>query len=116
PGILLALVLMAYIVVVCALRPHIAPPAGSFTWRERFAALRPLWAITALFVVVMGSMYLGIATTTEAAAVGATGAFLLMLLRRRFTRQRFFESLRRAAETTAMVSLLLLGGFSLSYV
>ena len=116
PGILLALVLMGYILIVCTLRPHLAPPAGSFTWGERFAALRPLWAITALFVAVMGSMYLGIATTTEAAAVGATGAFLLMVARRKFTRGRFVEALRRAAETTAMVAVLLLGGFSLSYV
>ncbi|HWP28893.1 MAG TPA: TRAP transporter large permease [Chloroflexota bacterium] len=116
PGILLALVLMGYIVIVCALNPKLAPPAGAFSWRERFEALRPLWAITLLFVLVMGSMYFGIATTTEAAAVGAGGAFLLMLLRRRFTWQRFVDSLGRAAETTSMVALLLLGGFSLSYV
>ncbi|HYU21357.1 MAG TPA: TRAP transporter large permease subunit, partial [Chloroflexota bacterium] len=96
--------------------PRLAPPAGSFTWRQRFEAIGPVWAILALFGLVMGSMYTGVATTTEAAAVGAAGAFVLMALKHRLTWSRMVDSLRRAAETTAMVAMLLLGGFSLSYV
>jgi tripartite ATP-independent transporter DctM subunit len=116
PGILLALALMVYILVLSALKPHLAPPAGSFTWRERFEALGPVWGILALFAIVMGSMYLGIATPAEASAIGATGAFLLIVIKRQLTWPRLKDSLLRAAETTAMVTLLLLGGFSLSYV
>src|SRR5919198_2030204 len=98
PGILLSLVLMGYIYVVARLRPELAPPAGSFTWRERFESLVPVWGILALFGLVMGSMYTGVATTTEAAAVGAIGAFLLLALRRRLTWHRLADSVRRAAE------------------
>src|ERR687885_349962 len=116
PGILLSLVLMGYIYVVARLRPELAPPAGSFSWRERFQALVPVWGILALFALVMGSMYTGIATTTEAAAVGALGALVLMLVRRRLTWARLIDSVRRAAEVTCMVAMLLLGGFALSYV
>jgi tripartite ATP-independent transporter DctM subunit len=102
--------------VVSALKPHLAPAAGHFTWRERLESLLPVWGIIALFVLVMGSMYAGIATPPEASAIGATGAFLLMLFKRRLTWSRFVEALLRSAETTAMVTLLLLGGFALSYV
>jgi C4-dicarboxylate transporter DctM subunit len=116
PGILLAVLLMAYVMVVSALKPHLAPAAGHFTWRERLESLLPVWGIIALFVLVMGSMYAGIATPPEASAIGATGAFLLMLFKRRLTWSRFVEALLRSAETTAMVTLLLLGGFALSYV
>lgn len=116
PGILLALVLMGYIAVLTSLRPHLAPPAGSFTWRERFQALGPVWGIVTLFVMVMGSIYTGIATATEAAAVGAVGSFLLMVAKRKLTFQRLADSLTRAAQTTAMAMFLLAGGFSLSFV
>src|ERR671934_709917 len=85
PGILLSLLLMGYIYVVARLRPDLAPRAGVFSWRERFQALVPVWGILGLFALVMGSMYTGIATTTEAAAVGALGALLLMIVRRRLT-------------------------------
>src|ERR687886_443063 len=116
PGILLSLFLMGYIYVLARLRPDLAPRAGSFTWRERFQALVPVWGILGLFALVMGSMYTGIATTTEAAAVGAGGALVLMLVRRRLTWARLVDSVRRAAEVTCMVAMLLLGGFALSYV
>jgi C4-dicarboxylate transporter DctM subunit len=116
PGILLALTIMGYIVVRCALKPELAPPVGAVTWRERFESLIPIWGVIVLFTLVMGSMYLGIATTPEASAVGAVGAFALLVLKRKLTWKRLTDSLRRAAETTAMVSLLILGGFSLSYV
>src|SRR5919206_1958017 len=116
PGILLSLVLMGYIYLVARLRPDLAPPAGVFTWRERFQALVPVWGILVLFALVMGSMYTGIATTTEAAAVGAVGALVLMVVRRRLTWARLVDAVRRAAEVTCMVAMLLLGGFALSYV
>jgi tripartite ATP-independent transporter DctM subunit len=116
PGILLSLVLMGYIYVLARLRPDLAPRAGVFTWRERFQSLVPVWGILVLFALVMGSMYTGVATTTEAAAVGAIGALVLMAVRRRLTWARLVDSVRRAAEVTCMVAMLLLGGFALSYV
>lgn len=116
PGLFLAGLLAAYQIGLAKLRPDLSPPAGSFTWRERFASLGPVWAIVVLFVLVMGSMYAGIATAAEAAAVGATGAMLITVINRQMTWQRLLDALYRAARTTAMVMFLLVGGFSLSYV
>lgn len=116
PGLVIAGLLATYQIGVAKLRPDLAPPAGSFTWRERFSSLGPVWGIGALFILVMGSMYTGIATVVEAAAVGAAGATILTLINRQMTLPRFVDALRRSAETTAMVMFLLIGGFSLSYV
>jgi C4-dicarboxylate transporter, DctM subunit len=116
PGFMLSFTIMAYIYVVARLNPAAAPSAGSFTWRERFESLRPVWAILALIGLVMGSMYSGVATVTEAAGIGAAGALVITLAKHQLNWHRTVESLRRAAETTAMVALLLVGGFTLSYV
>jgi C4-dicarboxylate transporter, DctM subunit len=116
PGIMLSLLLMIYLVVLAKLKPELAPPAGSFTWRERFEVLVPVWGILTLFALIIGSMYTGIATTPEAAAVGAVGAFVLLAVKRQLTWSRLVNSTRRAAQISCMVAMLLLGGFSLSYV
>jgi C4-dicarboxylate transporter DctM subunit len=116
PGLVIAGLLAAYQVGLATLRPDLAPPAGSFTWRERLSALGPVWGIAALVILVLGSMYMGITTVVEAAAVGAAGATILTVLNRQMTVPRFLDALRRSAETTAMVMFLLLGGFSLSFV
>jgi C4-dicarboxylate transporter, DctM subunit len=116
PGIMLSLFFMGFHILNARLHPQLAPPAGSFTWRERLESLVPVWGVVVLLVLVIGSMYSGIATTPEASAVGACGAFLLLLVRRKLTWGRLTTALRRSAETTAMVGILLVGGLSLSYV
>ena len=116
PGIITSTMIMAYTVLLARFKPQLAPRAGAFTWKERFSSLRSIWGIMVLFALVMGSMYTGAATPTEAAAVGATGAFLLMALNRQISRSRLAEALIRSAQTTAMVTFLLVGGFVLSYV
>ena len=116
PGIITSAMIMAYTVLLTRFRPHLAPRAGASTWRERFSSLRSVWGILVLFLLVMGSMYTGAATATEAAAVGAAGAFLLTVMNRQMNRSRLAEALFRSAQTTAMVMFLLVGGFILSYV
>ncbi len=83
PGIILAVAYMFAIHVKTAMQPEEGPAAPPVASRERWAALGRVWGLLALFVVVMGSMYTGICTTTEAAAIGATGAFLFALMRKR---------------------------------
>ena len=116
PGLITSAMIIGYTMLLCRFRPHLAPRAGTFTWKERFSSLRSVWGIAVLFLLVMGSMYSGAATPTEAAAIGATGAFLLMAINRQIKRSRLNEALLRSAQTTAMVMFLLLGGFILSYV
>lgn len=75
-----------------------------------------MWPIALLFIAVIGSIYSGIATPSEAASVGAIGALLIALATRSITLKKLFASLRDAAESTAMVLLLVIGGFGLSFL
>lgn len=79
PGLVLALTLSSYVLVRVMISPELAPSSADlkFTWKERWASLRKVWHTGILIFLVLGSIYLGVATPTEASAVGAAGAFLI---------------------------------------
>lgn len=79
PGVVIAAALSLYIFIRVMLRPDEAPKPSefSFTWRERFQSLGKIWHAAVLIVLVLGSIYTGFATPTEASAVGAAGAFII---------------------------------------
>jgi tripartite ATP-independent transporter DctM subunit len=89
--------------------PKAGPPGERSTWRERWQALRDIWGVVALFVLVLGGIYGGIFTPTEAAGVGAAGAFLFALGRRALTWKVLFAVLVESARTTAMLFVILIG-------
>ena len=87
-----------------------AGPAGHRTpWRERLTALRQVWAIGLLFVAILGGIYLGIYTVTEAAGIGAGGALLIALLRGQLTLRSLAQALVETVKTTAMLFAVLIG-------
>ncbi|MBI2316080.1 MAG: TRAP transporter large permease subunit, partial [Betaproteobacteria bacterium] len=79
PGILLTLLFSGYVFLRAWRQPHIAPGLTGITWKERIVSLRKLWAAVLLIFAVLGSIYLGVATPTEAAGVGAIGALIIAL-------------------------------------
>lgn len=86
PGLITALFYILYIAIRCYLQPHLAPRvAEEVTWKIRWVSLKEIVLPALLVVAVLGSIFLGIATPSEAAGVGATGAFLVCLLHRRLT-------------------------------
>ena len=79
PGIILAVLIITYTIVRVKLNPSLAPGEGrGYTWGERFGSLGRLWSVLVLIVAVLGAIYLGICSATEAAAVGALVAFIIM--------------------------------------
>ena len=86
PGLLAATMDMLTVVVIGRLRPDFLPAAPRHTWKERLTGLRDIWAMLLLFVFVIGGLYGGLFTPTEAGGVGATGALLIGVLRGRLTR------------------------------
>jgi tripartite ATP-independent transporter DctM subunit len=108
PGILTALFMMAGIVWITGRDPAHAPAGERSTWPQRWAALRGIWGVLVLVVVVLGGIYGGFFTATEGAGFGAFGAFLFALLRRRLTWTILFEVLIESARTTAMLFTLLI--------
>jgi tripartite ATP-independent transporter DctM subunit len=108
PGLLTASLLMLGIVVVTSRDPEHAPPGERASWPERWRALRGIWGVALLVVVVLGGIYGGFFTATEGAGFGAAGAFLFALLRGRLTFRSTFETLVESARTTAMLFTLLI--------
>ena len=116
PGIVLACLLSATVVLMVRRRPGLAPRAENVTWPERWQSLRLVWPTIVLSVVVLGSIYTGAATPTEAAAVGAAGAIMLTIVQRRFTWDGFSRSILGCVKTTSMLMLLLVSGLFASFV
>jgi tripartite ATP-independent transporter DctM subunit len=108
PGFVLAGSYMLYVVIRCYLQPQLAPPlAEAVTWKMRTASLREVVPPTLLIVAVLGSIFLGIATPTEAAAVGAFGAFLCCLGYRRFSWKMLRTSCLETLKISGMVLWIL---------
>ena len=109
PGVLSAFIYMAMVWIRAKLSPELAPPAEAVTWRERFLSLKGTWSIIVLFIIVMGGIYVGIVTPTEAAAVGAAGACLLGFLTKRLDTEKFKLALTETVMTTSGIFALVLG-------
>jgi C4-dicarboxylate transporter DctM subunit len=110
PGLLSAVILMAMIYVRVKLKPELAPEVPfKPTWREKFASVKDALGITLLIMLVLGGIFSGFVTATEAAAIGALGAFVLMILAGQLSWATFKDSMLETARTTAMIFLLLVG-------
>ena len=115
PGLLLSGVYSAYIIYRGLRNPEIAPQTqDSYSWGERLAALKDLAPTLLLILMVLGSIYAGIATPTEAAALGVLGATVFAFFNRRMNPQILFKCLVGAVKTNAMIMLIVVGAGFLS--
>ena len=115
PGLLAVCMYMATIAVIGAVRPDYLPAAPRSSWRERLAGMREVWAPLLLFVFVIGGLYGGLFTPTEAGGVGAAGAFLISVARGRLSRADILASLLQATRTAAAVFTILIGAILFGY-
>jgi C4-dicarboxylate transporter DctM subunit len=115
PGILLASLFMAYVAAWSFVKPHEVPIiAEEMSFVEKIKESRFLIPIVLLILVVIGSMYGGWATATEAAAIGVVGSLLLAAVQRSLTWDAFVSSLLGATRTSAMIALILMGATALT--
>ncbi len=91
------------------LNPKAGPPGPRTTFVQKLGSIKDTWEVLTLFVVVMGGIYGGLFTATEAGAIGAAGALLFAFLRRRVTKKNLFKSLLATGRTTSMVFLVVIG-------
>ncbi len=117
PGLLLAGIYSTYIVYRGIRNPEIAPQSQDrYSWKERIVGLKDLAPTMLLILMVLGSIYGGVATPTEAAAIGVFGATAFALFNRRMTFKIMFECLVGAVKTNAMIMLIVVGAGFLSRV
>ena len=115
PGILLASLFMITIFIWAKRNPSLAPGGPKTSWREKLTAFKDIWGVVILFLVVMGGIYGGILTPTEAAAAGAFSAFLIALVRRRVTRQNVITSFMNTLVVTGFVFVIIIGAVLFGY-
>ena len=109
PGIILAGLFILAILIQCRISPAMGPRGPVTPWPAKFRSLGGVWGMLSLFLVVMGGIYLGVFTPTEAAGVGAFGAFLIAFLRRRLNLRGILNSIRETGKTTAMIFMIIIG-------
>ena len=115
PGLLAMAMYVMTIFIIVKVRPDWLPRGETTTWAQRFAGLKDVWAPLVLFVFVIGGLYGGFFTPTEAGGVGATGAFLLGVLRGKLDRAGILEALLSATRTAAAVFTVLIGALIFGY-
>ena len=115
PGILAMLMYVLTIALIVKLRPDWLPGGELRPWSERFKDLKNVWAPLVLFVFVIGGLYGGFFTPTEAGGVGASGAFILGLVRRKLDGPKIREALLSATRTAAAVFTVLIGALLFGY-
>ena len=109
PGVLSAAIYMGMVWIRATINPELAPKAESVSWTDRFIALKGVWSILVLFLIVMGGIYSGIVTPTEAAAAGCAGAWILGFITRRLTKEASKDAAIETAKQVANVFALVLG-------
>ncbi len=115
PGVLVAFAICLTVLFLVWRDPSRAPLGQSYTMREKFRSLQGIWPMLVLFMLVTGVIYTGVATPTEAAALGACGAFLILLGSGNASYPLVFGALKRATYTTCMVLLIILGAMLFGY-
>jgi tripartite ATP-independent transporter DctM subunit len=117
PGFMIAFLFSAYILIRCLITPSLAPRGEDrYSWKDRFLALPAIAPVVILVLFVLGSIYMGWSTPTEAGAIGVLGAFFFAALTRSLTWEVFKVSLLGTVKTSCMIMLIVMGASYLSNV
>src|SRR5204862_6891212 len=115
PGILAVSMYMITITIIGYARPGFLPTGARASWSEKFSALKDIWPTLLLFAFVIGGLYGGLFTATEAAGAGAGGAFIIGVARRKLSGADILRSLLETSRTTAAVFTILIGALLFGY-
>jgi tripartite ATP-independent transporter DctM subunit len=115
PGIMEALFYIFTIGYLTYFNPDHGPRGPKTSFKEKIGSLKSAWEVALLFVVVIGGIYKGVFTPTEAAGIGAFGTFFFALLRKRLNWENFKLSLSSTVQTTGMLFLIILGAMIFGY-
>jgi len=115
PGLLAIAMYILTISLIVMVKPKLLPAGEHKPWSERLAGLKDVWAPLALFAFVIGGLYGGMFTPSEAGGMGAAGAFILGVVRRKLNREQIREALLEATRTSAAVFTVLIGALLFGY-
>jgi C4-dicarboxylate transporter DctM subunit len=116
PGIIMALSFSAYIIFRVLRNPGLAPSIPKISWRERIFSLARVWHALLLILAVLGSIYLGVGTPAEAAALGVVGALIIAIAYRKITLENLTKALLQGSKTSVFVIFLIIGAVILGHL
>ena len=109
PGILQVVLFCIVFAIIGRVKPEMAPAGPKATWQQRGKTIAKTWPVIVLMIIVLGGIYAGIVTTTEAGAIGAFGAVIVAAIDRRLTLKNVIESMLDAVQTCGMIIMMLVG-------
>jgi C4-dicarboxylate transporter DctM subunit len=116
PGIILLIMLSAYIMVTCTRHPEFAPRLPAVSWKERIVSLWKVWPVLALILGIIGGIYLGVVTASEAAGIGVFIILLISIVFYRFRLAHLNRAMSEAITLTAMIVLMTIATTSFAYL
>jgi C4-dicarboxylate transporter DctM subunit len=116
PGILLAIMLATSAIILCSRNPALGRPVGGVTWKERFSSLKRVWPIVLVMLFILGTIYLGVATPTEAGGVGCTIVLIIAITSFGFRLKGLYRAMIEAALINGMIMVILVAASFFSYV
>lgn len=111
PGLLTTAMFALYCIIRCCITPSLGPKQPSCTWKERFQCLPAAIPIMVTFSIVVGGIYCGLATPTEAAAMGVVGVIIIAACMGRLTKKLLVPAFREGAKMSAAIFFLFIGGW-----
>jgi len=117
PGIIMTLLASLFIIIRVKVNPSIAPrDIKSFTWKEKIFSIWKVWALFVVILLLLWTIYTGVATPTEASALGCLAVFVIALLKKSLNFDILTKSLLATIRTTAMIGWIIIGATSFGYV
>ncbi len=114
PGLITMAIFAAIVWLQCLVKPGMGPQGPSFTWAEKFASLRGIVPIAIIFALVIGTLYGGICTPTEASGIGAAGVVVVSLAMGRLTWKNLHKALWETGLVSAFIFAIVVGGYLVS--
>jgi tripartite ATP-independent transporter DctM subunit len=116
PGIILAIMLTVVPLIICWRNPKLGPPAESVSWRERFSSLKLVWPVMVVMVAIIGTIFFGVATPTEAAGIGCAVIIIIAVAFFHLNRKSFIRAIIESAVINSMMLVVIVAASFFSYM
>jgi C4-dicarboxylate transporter DctM subunit len=114
PGLITMLIFSGIVWLQCVINPKLGPLGPKYTFKEKLVAAKGIWPIAVIFLIVIGTLYGGICTPTEASGIGAAGVVLVSYIMKRLTWANFRKALSDTGTVSAFIFAIIIGGYLIS--